>query len=59
MGRLLGCLRFWLAMWGLIFCPARPWSPGIRRLPELGPQLTVSYLRVGGEKGLPGQLKGI
>lgn len=49
--RLLGCLRLWLGLRGLLFFPAGPCSPGISR------PSNDSDLRVGGEKGLPGQLK--
>lgn len=41
-GQVAGCLRFSLAIRGLIFCPAGPWSPEIRRLPKPGPQPTAT-----------------
>lgn len=49
--RPLGCLRLWRGPSGLLVFPAGPCSPGIPR------PSSDSDLRVGGEKGLPGQLK--
>lgn len=41
-GGLLGGLLLWLGLRGLLFCLAGPWSPGIGRHAESGPQPTVT-----------------